>query len=1050
MGIIEKIAGPLVVASGMMGSNMYDVVKVGKLKLIGEIIQLKKEKAVIQVYEDTGGLRPGETVVSTGLPLAVELAPGILGKIYDGVQRPLDSIEKISGSFIGRGIDVAPLDKKKKWKFVAQIKKGARVSEGAILGFVQETQLLKHYIMVPKGISGTVEKIKEGNFTIEDEIAVVKSNGKMVSLNMIQKRSVRTPGEYKSKFASAEPLVTGQRVVDTFFPVAMGGTAALPGPFGSGKCVSGDTPILLSDGSLPNIKDIYDSVIEDNSGIEQNGNETIIRLNKPLGVYSFKNSEIIESKSMYIYKGMSDSMIEVKTRTGRSMKVTPVHKLFRINENGEIVETRSKDLKVGQYIASVRKFDSKNADAKIGFRNVVYKGTTKHIKIPDVVTPELAEFIGYYVSEGYIRRRSTVVFTNLEEKLLERFLELGKKLFGIDGKVERQLEKTPNALLQSKILADFIKEIGCGDNSKEKQVPGIIMRSSNASLAAFLSAYYIGDGSYYEGQVEFTTASVKLSTQLSYILTRFGIIGSLAQRVIGGTPYHRLFARGKDNLALLHGVMASSGVNHGKILKILEYVDSKRSSWSGIDVVPLSPEAIKRLYGFTLPYAELKKKGVEIHNYIGNGERMGAGMYRKFTELMLVNSGNQQRILNTQKLGLALDHLYCDEIVSIEEKEGPFEVYDITVPEYGSNFVGGFGAVLLHNTVHQHQLAKFSNADIVLYVGCGERGNEMTEVLVEFPELLDPKTNRPLMERTVLIANTSNMPVAAREASIYTGITIAEYFRDMGYNIALMADSTSRWAEAMREMSARLEEMPGEEAYPAYLPKRLAEFYERAGKVESLNDKIGSITIIGAVSPAGGDISEPVSQGTLRVTKTFWALDASLANSRHFPSINWLNSYSLYLNALNEWYVKNIGESFPDNRKTAMTLLQREGELKDIVQLVGADALPDTERIVLEVGRIIREDFLRQNAYDFVDAFTGMEKQKKMLELILYFGTRANDAVKVGVPSDKIVTMKIRADISRMKEWKEEDVAAASKKLKGEIDSAFDALIKEEAISARN
>jgi len=588
LGIIEKIAGPLVVANGMLGSNMYDVVKVGKLKLIGEIIQLKKEKAVIQVYEDTGGLRPGETVVSTGLPLAVELAPGILGKIYDGVQRPLDSIEKISGSFIGRGIDVAPLDKKKKWKFVSQIKKGARVSEGAILGFVQETQLLKHYIMVPKGISGTVEKIKEGNFTIEDEVAVVKSNGKMVSLNMIQKRSVRTPGEYKSKFASAEPLVTGQRVVDTFFPVAMGGTAALPGPFGSGK------------------------------------------------------------------------------------------------------------------------------------------------------------------------------------------------------------------------------------------------------------------------------------------------------------------------------------------------------------------------------------------------------------------------------------------------------------------------------TVHQHQLAKFSNADIVLYVGCGERGNEMTEVLVEFPELLDPKTNRPLMERTVLIANTSNMPVAAREASIYTGITIAEYFRDMGYNIALMADSTSRWAEAMREMSARLEEMPGEEAYPAYLPKRLAEFYERAGKVESLNDKIGSITIIGAVSPAGGDISEPVSQGTLRVTKTFWALDASLANSRHFPSINWLNSYSLYLNALNDWYVKNIGESFPDNRKTAMTLLQREGELKDIVQLVGADALPDTERIVLEVGRIIREDFLRQNAYDFVDAFTGMEKQRKMLELILYFGSRANDAVKVGVPSDKIVTMKIRADISRMKEWKEEDVAAASKKLKGEIDSAFDALIKEEAISARN
>ncbi|MDE1856079.1 MAG: V-type ATP synthase subunit A [Candidatus Micrarchaeota archaeon] len=588
MGTIEKIAGPLVVARDMLGSNMYDVVKVGSGKLIGEVIQLKKDKAIIQVYEDTSGLRPGESVVTTGLPLSVELAPGILSKIYDGVQRPLDSIEKISGSFISRGIDVSPLDKKKKWKFVAQAKKGAKVSENSILGYVQETELIKHYIMVPKGVNGTIEKIKEGNFAIEDEIATVKSNGKTISLNMIQKRAVRSPSDFKNKFASAEPLVTGQRVVDTFFPVSKGGTAAVPGPFGSGK------------------------------------------------------------------------------------------------------------------------------------------------------------------------------------------------------------------------------------------------------------------------------------------------------------------------------------------------------------------------------------------------------------------------------------------------------------------------------TVIQHQLAKYSDADIVVYIGCGERGNEMTEVLVEFPELLDPKTGKPLMERTVLIANTSNMPVAAREASIYTGITIAEYFRDMGYNIALMADSTSRWAEAMREMSARLEEMPGEEAYPAYLPKRLAEFYERAGKVESLNGKIGSITIIGAVSPAGGDISEPVSQGTLRVTKTFWALDQALASSRHFPSINWLTSYSLYLNALHGWYLKNRGEEFPANRRKAMSLLQREGELKDIVQLVGADALPDSERVILEMGRMIREDFLRQSAYDLIDAYTSMEKQHVMLGMILYFGKRAEEAVKQGVPSDKIVTMKVRADISRMKEWKEDTVASQSKKLREEIDSAFNSLIKEEAIAAKN
>ncbi|MDE1846952.1 MAG: V-type ATP synthase subunit A, partial [Candidatus Micrarchaeota archaeon] len=580
MGTIEKIAGPLVVANEMIGSNMYDVVKVGSAKLIGEIIQLRKDKAIIQVYEDTTGLTPGEKVESTGLPLSVELAPGILKNIYDGVQRPLEAIEKKSGSFISKGIDVSPLDKKKKWKFVASAKKGARVSEGHILGHVQETELIKHYIMVPKGVSGTIEKIKEGSFTIEEEIAVVKTAGKSVSLNMIQKRAVRIPEKFKSKFRSEDPLLTGQRVIDTFFPVAKGGTAAVPGPFGSGK------------------------------------------------------------------------------------------------------------------------------------------------------------------------------------------------------------------------------------------------------------------------------------------------------------------------------------------------------------------------------------------------------------------------------------------------------------------------------TVIQHSLAKYSDADIVVYVGCGERGNEMTEVLVEFPELLDPKSGKPLMERTVLIANTSNMPVAAREASIYTGITIAEYFRDMGYNIALMADSTSRWAEAMREMSGRLEEMPGEEAYPAYLPKRLAEFYERAGKVESLSGKIGSVTIIGAVSPAGGDISEPVSQGTLRVTKTFWALDAALASSRHFPSINWLNSYSLYLSILQPWYSKNIGEDFQENRKRAMAILQREAELKDIVQLVGADALPDSEKVVLELGRMIREDFLRQSAFDPIDAYTSIEKQRMMLGMILHFGKRSEEAVKQGVQADKIGALKVRAEISRMKEWHEDQAVSKGKQLMAGVDSAFDALIK--------
>lgn len=583
MGNIERISGPLVVANGMTGTKMYDVVKVGETKLIGEIIQLKKDRAVIQVYEDTTGLKPGEAVVSTGEPLSVELGPGVLGNIYDGIQRPLEILETKSGAFIGKGLTADAVSRGKKWKFVAEkgVKNGANVKQGQIIGHVQETEFLKHYIMVPVGVEGKISGLKDGTFKVDDKIATVEKAGKKTEITMLQKRSVRRANPFTRKFRTEEPLITGQRVIDMLFPIAKGGTAAAPGPFGSGK------------------------------------------------------------------------------------------------------------------------------------------------------------------------------------------------------------------------------------------------------------------------------------------------------------------------------------------------------------------------------------------------------------------------------------------------------------------------------TVIQHQLAKWSDADIIIYVGCGERGNEMTEVLEEFPHLKDPKTGRPLIERTTLIANTSNMPVAAREASIYTGITMAEYFRDMGYSVAILADSTSRWAEAMREISARLEEMPGEEGYPAYLPKRLAEYYERSGKVESLGGKVGSITIVGAVSPAGGDLSEPVSQGTLRVVKTFWSLDASLAYARHFPSINWLTSYSLYGPDLEPWYVKNYGEEFISNKDEVMKILQKESELKDIVQLVGAEALPDEERLVLEVGRMLREDFLRQSAFDEIDAYTSMKKQIFMISTILHFRKRAQEAIKGGVNVDKIGKLKVRESISRMKETKEDDVSKADARIKSEIDSEFNALLKE-------
>ncbi len=583
MGIIEKVSGPLVVAKDMLGSNMYDVVKVGKSSLIGEIIQLKGESAVIQVYEDTTGLKPGEPVESTGLPLSVKLGPGLLGNIYDGIQRPLKLLERQSGAFIGRGMAAEPLSKSKKWKFVhnKDVKSGSTVGEGDILGHVQETDFIKHQIMVPHGVSGKIGRLESGEFTVDEVIAEVHDGSKAHKVTLAQQRSVRKAMRVRRKFRADEPLITGQRIIDTLFPIAKGGTASIPGPFGAGK------------------------------------------------------------------------------------------------------------------------------------------------------------------------------------------------------------------------------------------------------------------------------------------------------------------------------------------------------------------------------------------------------------------------------------------------------------------------------TVLQQAMAKYADSDIVVYIGCGERGNEMTDVLTEFPELKDPKTGRPLMERTVLVANTSNMPVAAREASIYTGITIAEYYRDMGYDVAIMADSTSRWAEAMREISARLEEMPGEEGYPAYLPKRLAEYYERSGKVENLNGTVGSVTIIGAVSPPGGDISEPVSQGTLRVVKTFWSLDASLAGSRHFPAINWLSSYSLYTNALEYWYEKNVGKEFTDGRKEAMKLLQREAELKDIVQLVGEDALPDSEKMLLEIGRMLREDYLRQSAFDDIDAYSSLKKQDAMLRTMLHFAKLANDAVKRGANVSSIISTKSRTEISRMKAVRDGEIESAAKKIINLTDSEFAALLKE-------
>ena len=573
-GTIKKVAGPLVIAEGMRDANMFDVVRVSSQRLIGEIIEIHGDEASIQVYEETSGLGPGEPVESMGVPMSVELGPGLITSIYDGIQRPLDDIMKISGNNLKRGVEVASLKRDKKWEFVPVAKAGDEVEAGDVLGTVQETIVVQQKIMVPYGVKGTVKEIKAGAFTVEEVVAVIATEKGDKELTMMQRWPVRKGRPYQKKLPPVKPLVTGQRVIDTFFPIAKGGVAAVPGPFGSGK------------------------------------------------------------------------------------------------------------------------------------------------------------------------------------------------------------------------------------------------------------------------------------------------------------------------------------------------------------------------------------------------------------------------------------------------------------------------------TVIQHQLAKWAEADIVVYIGCGERGNEMTDVLNEFPELKDPKTGQSLMERTVLIANTSDMPVAAREASIYTGITIAEYFRDMGYSVALMADSTSRWAEALREMSGRLEEKPGEEGYPAYLGSRLAQFYERAGHVVSLGKegREGALSVIGAVSPPGGDISEPVSQATLRIVKVFWGLDSALAYKRHFPAINWLTSYSLYVDNMANWFNEEVAADWMEDRQKMMTILQEEAELNEIVQMVGMDALSPTDRLKMEAARSIREDFLHQNSFHEIDTYTPLRKQYLMMKLVLAFYEKSVDALNKGADMNALIAMPVREKIGRYKYTTDADIESEYKNVEEELD----------------
>ncbi len=1093
-GKIYSISGPVVIATDLDG-KMFDVVRVGKLGLVGEVIKIVGNRFTIQVYEDTSGLKPGEPVISTGKPLSVELGPGLLKSIYDGIQRPLDVIQSETGDFIVRGASAPPLDEKKEWEFQPVLKEGDEVEEGYILGTVKETDIITHKIMVPYKVSGVVKTIKAGKFRVSDTVCTIQAENKVVEVKLKQIWPVRQARKVFLKFAPEIPLITGQRVIDSFFPVAKGGTVAVPGPFGSGKCVSGDTPLLLADGSIQTIEKVYENAASKGEIEYQDENETLIKLKSPLKIYSFYDGKVSESKSDYIYKGKSDSLLKIKTRTGKQVKVTPIHKLFRLNEEGSIVETEAEYLKPGDYIVSIRKFKTEekykhidvyslfdessaadneiknklkeitkenrkllknvindvilnqitrtenNPAPKLNWIKTIYdelnlkrpdikclRGNRKGniVTVPDYVSEDLSELLGFYIAEGYIRGKSTFVITNSDEKIIERAQYLLKKVFNLNGKIEKQENKKDNLIVNSIVLSEFIRKLIPGKSACDKEVPEIIMKSNDKVISAFLKGYYLGDGSYYKGQIELSTASKKLSVSLSYLLTRFGILHSVKKNEsLSKNCRYRIFIRGLNELKKFYLNIAQDKEKYHKIENIEKYIDSKKNTYTAIDLVPLGAQKMDSLYRANSSYNKLKSNMVEITNYTGRNENISVYSFNKFAQTILINNKEEinEDVNMLKYLSDSLEFIYFDRIDSVEEITGPFDVYDVTTPDFGSNFIGGDGAILLHNTVIQHQLSKWSDADITVYVGCGERGNEMTEILTTFPELQDPKSGKPLMEKTILIANTSNMPVAAREASIYTGVTIAEYYRDMGYDVALMADSTSRWAEALREISGRLEEMPGEEGYPAYLGRRISEFYERSGNAQIIpqDKRTGSITLIGAVSPPGGDLSDPVVQNTLRVTRVFWALDASLASRRHFPSINWLNSYSLYLDSLSGWFKSNINPEWPQMHALMMGILQKESELQEIVQLVGYDSLPEKQKNVLDIAKIIREDFLQQNAFDDIDTYCSINKQYEMLMIIKTLNEMQEKSIDAGLKVTQTATLPVRMKISRMKEIKEED-----------------------------
>ncbi len=1104
-GRIIWVAGPAVRAEGMMGARMYETVYVGEEKLIGEIIKLTGDIAFIQVYENTSGLRPGEPVYGTGQPLTVALGPGVIGSIYDGVQRPLISIARAVGSFIKRGVHVPPISLDKKWKFTPTVKKGQRVEPGDVIGVVEETPLIQHKIMVPPNSRGgeVVELAEEGEYTVEETIAVTKTNAGEEQIKMYHRWPVRQPRAFRERLDPVVPLITGQRVLDTLFPMAKGGTGCIPGAFGTGKCVPPGTPVLLSDGTLVPIDELFRETIT-NYNINDENEEVIIPIGR-LKIIGFDGERLREFEASHIYRGRSKHLVRLVTSSGREVIVTLMHKLFKLDpETGRIVEAPAASIDRGDFLAMPRKINIRNsyqpillkdveslhlcgkedlkftrelmeeAKQKVGSikalaramgvsyntlirywigmnkpslkffiklseflgKGLPFEFTVKSsargksIKLPRYMTAKFAEFLGLLMSRGVITRHS-VRFFNDDPLVISRFNQLLGELFQLSSSV--RFFKTVRCIqVNSTALVKILAFLGFPlmEKSKKSTIPLIIFRSPDDVIAGFIRGYYLGVGSFNRGVVEISSASREIIQMLSYLLTRLGIFYTI--RIDKEKNKNRIIISGINELERFYSMVLEEVREIDKVASIKKYIEAHGRDRTLREVNPLSPQHIREPTERTT-FLDLRKEGVNIYNYVSLEEHLSTSM---LNEIALSSQSRIDHYIAV--LDKALEEVFFDKVEDVEVISGDFVVYDLTVP-YVHNFVGGHVPCLLHNTVTLHQLAKWSDAKVILHIGCGERGNEESEILIKFPEMTDPYSGRPLMERTILIANTSNMPVAAREASIYTGVTIAEYYRDMGYDVLLVADSTSRWAEALREISGRLEELPAEEGYPSYLSSRLAEFYERAGRVKTLGnpERIGSVTIVGAVSPPGGDFTEPVTTHTLRFVRVFWALDPNLAYSRHYPAINWIQSYSAYVETVSRWWEEAVDKEWFKLRHEFYQILRREDELLEIVRLLGPEALPDDEKLILDVARMIREGFLQQSAYDEVDSVCKPEKQVKMLRLYVKFYKLASHTLEKGVQLRDIRAMKIIAELIRSKSTIPNDRLDLFDKLEEKMEEEF-------------